>query len=279
MVSVLLMGGMGNQMFQYALGRSLADEAGVPLHLDTSFLKRRDMPKGFVYRNYDLDLFKVRGNVDHEKKWEKPYTFSERYFHFDPSGLTEALNALKTGRNVFLEGYWQSPKYFQKNEQKIREDFSFEQPIEFAPERIQSMAEKIDSQPSVMVNVRRTDYLNTDFHGVMGQAYIQSAVRKLEEIEPNANYFVFSDDVEWCAAHIKLPNMTLVDHSYKGDRFSYYLQLMKRCRHFIIPNSTFAWWAAWLNTNTDQLVYAPKQWFTDSSIRSEDLIPTHWIRI
>jgi hypothetical protein len=113
----------------------------------------------------------------------------------------------------------------------------------------------------------------------MGTDYISNAKKIVESKVENPHYFIFSDDVEWCKENIKFENMTLVDHSYKGDRFSYYLQLMSNCKHFIIPNSSFAWWSAWLNTNQDKVVVAPKQWFTDSNINTNDLIPSSWIRI
>ena len=141
------------------------------------------------------------------------------------------------------------------------------------------MYNKINSSNSVLINVRRTDFLNGDFHGVMGMDYINNAVSFIESKVDNPHYFIFSDDIEWCRDNIKLDNMAIVDHSYKGDRFGYYLQLMKSCKNFIIPNSTFAWWAAWLNENENKIVIAPKKWLNNESVNTKDLIPSNWIRI
>jgi hypothetical protein len=73
--------------------------------------------------------------------------------------------------------------------------------------------------------------------------------------------------------------MFIVDHTYKGNKFEIYLELMKSCKHFIIPNSTFAWWAAWLSDNKNKIVVCPQKWFTESKINTNDLIPSNWIRI
>jgi hypothetical protein len=130
-----------------------------------------------------------------------------------------------------------------------------------------------------MINVRRADYLNTDFHGVYGIDYIKSAVKIIESKIENPKYFIFSDDIEWCVENVNLPNMTIVNHFYKGSKFSHYLQLMMNCKHFIIPNSSFAWWSAWLSKSSDKIVIAPKRWFNRDDINTNDLIPENWIRI
>jgi hypothetical protein len=130
-----------------------------------------------------------------------------------------------------------------------------------------------------MVHVRRGDYLKTNFHGVVSVEYIKQAAKMLKKRFDDMQFFVFSDDLPWCKENLKLKKCTYVERDYTGDRCEYYPQLMKRCKHHIISNSTFAWWAAWLNDNPDQHVIAPKRWFTDSSINTNDLIPENWVRI
>lgn len=141
------------------------------------------------------------------------------------------------------------------------------------------MLYKIKSSNSVLLNVRRTDYLNTHYHGVMDKEYLEKGIEIIKSKIEKPYFFLFSDDIEWCKENLKYEDMTIVDHSYKGDRFSYYLQLMMNCKNFIIPNSSFAWWAAWLNNDDDKVVICPKNWFTDSKIDTSDLIPENWIRI
>ncbi len=291
MIVVTLMGGMGNQMFQYALGRSLSIKYNRPLKIDLSFLKRKDMGPKFIYRDYDLDLFNVYEDFDINQIGYSNYAWSgpngslvkinEPHYQYSEMMMKSIGDSISSNPevNFLISGYWQTPLYFKDIESQIRKDFTFKDDIDNSDDYIKDMLEKIRSTNSVLLNIRRTDYLNTNYHGVMGNEYLDKGVELIESKVENPHYFVFSDDVEWCKENIKYTNMTIVDHSYKGDRFGYYLQLMKNCKHFIIPNSSFAWWAAWLNEDPNKIVITPKQWFTDSNINTNDLIPYNWIRI
>ena len=272
MIIVRLMGGCGNQMFQYAFGRNLSLKYNVPLKLDLSFLKRRDMGPNFTYRDYDLDIFNIKEDFQHSG-----YTAVVNEPHFNYSGpLVKKIDEVyKLNKlNLLIDGYWQSPKYFSEFEQQIRSDFTFKNTITDS-----ELLSNILSSNSVMINIRRTDYLNTNYHGVLDMTYINSGINIINQKVKNPQYFIFSDDIEWCRQNIHLDNMTIVDHSHKGDRFSNYLQLMTSCKHFIIPNSTFAWWAAWLNSSKSKVVVSPKDWFADKNTNTTDLIPSNWIRI
>lgn len=275
MIIVTLMGGMGNQMFQYAFAKSLSLKYNTQVKIDLSFLKRKDMGPNFIYRDYDLDIFNVTEDFEINPVGET-YKANEPHFHYSSDLLNTLDNPLKNGKNIILNGYWQTPLYFDDS---LRKDFEFKDKVENTTGIIKEMYNLIKSTNSVMINVRRTDYLNTNFHGVMGNDYIMNGVKVIESKINNPHYFIFSDDIEWCKENIKLNNMTFVDHNYKGNRFAYYLQLMSSCNHFIIPNSTFAWWAAWLNNSDDKIVISPENWFTDKNINTNDLIPKKWIKI
>jgi hypothetical protein len=278
-IIVKLMGGLGNQMFQYAMGRRISLEQGVPLKLDLSFLQRRDMGSDFVYRCYDLDMFVMAPDLDPIAQ-SGTVTVSQPHFHYSPEVIAAAENLLKSGRNIVLEGHWQTQKYFGSYGDEIRGDFEFRNKVEVGcdSDTLQLLG-LIKSTDSVMVNIRRTDYLNTNFHGVMGVEYVTEATKIIRTKIEDPSYFVFSDDIEWCKKHIRLPRMHFVDHKHAGSKFEYYLQLMKWCKHFIIPNSTFAWWSAWLNRSSEKIVIAPKNWFSDLRIDTTDLVPSNWIRI
>lgn len=279
MIIVTLMGGMGNQMFQYSLAKSLSIKNNIPFKIDLSFLKNRNMGSDFVYRDYDLDIFNISPDFDINKSdVEGLINLKEPTYHY----CEEIMDFVQqhSNENIRIEGYWQTPKYFRGIEDEIRKDFLFIEPIEKNKDtNIISMLDDILSSNSIMINVRRTDYLNTNFHGVMGNDYITNACKLIESKVDNPKYFIFSDDIDWCIDNIKLDNMVIVDHTYKGNKFGTYLQLMKSCKNFIIPNSSFAWWAAWLNEDYNKIVIAPKMWFTDSNIDTSDLIPSNWIRI
>lgn len=292
MVIVKLMGGLGNQMFQYALGKAMAKRLETTLKLDLDFLLDRTPRENFVFRDYDLDVFNLsveralpddispffyqpKNKFDklfsRLKKWWVPYTaYREAHFHVDPAVF------LLSG-NIYLEGYWQSAQYFQDIEDEIRTDFSFRSPI--APTSKQ-LSDEIENKNSVCINVRRADFLNTSFHGVCNMNYFGPAIEFMASRVVNSHFFVFSDDPEWCLNNFKLPyRFTFVGHEHKGEKFSSYLQLMAQCKHFIIPNSSFAWWAVWMNQGDEKVVVAPTVWFTDSSWDTCDLIPNTWIRM
>ncbi|MCB0311206.1 MAG: alpha-1,2-fucosyltransferase, partial [Bdellovibrionales bacterium] len=147
-----------------------------------------------------------------------------------------------------------------------------------------ALALKIQEANSVCLNVRRADFVNNplanQFHGFCDSSYLQKAAERILGIHPEVAFYVFSDDIAWCQSNLQLPApTTFVDHSFKGQKFETYLYLMTLCNHFVIPNSTFGWWAAWLASNKQKIVIAPENWFVDKSIVTSDLIPQSWIRL
>lgn len=277
MIIARLAGGLGNQMFQYAFARTLSLRHNTPLKIDLSFLKNRNMGPNFVYRNYELDIFNVVEDFDFT--FENCIRAGEPHSNFSQE-MVNSIARYQIDKDIMIDGYWQSVKYFEEFESVIKSDLTFKNLVnDSSDDKIQSMLNDIRSTNSVMLNIRRTDFLNNDFHGVMGLEYINKSTELLESKIDSPKYFIFSDDIEWCKENIKLNNMVIVDHSYKGDRFSYYLQLMKECKNFIIPNSSFAWWSAWLSDSPNKIVIAPKKWLNDENINTNDLIPSDWIRI
>lgn len=290
MIVVNLKGGLGNQMFQYALGRTLAIKNNTQIKMDLTFLRNQPRTKDDTFREYDLGIFHIIEEfATHDDRdlfglnsvWGKFYskffktgTCREKHFHFDP-------DVLRLGENVYLDGYWQSYKYFKNIESDIRQEFTFKNQLD---ERNQALAEEIQSNNSVCLNVRRADFVNipsrNKVHGVCDMIYFNQAINYLASKISNFTIYVFSDDIPWCRQNIQTNYPTkIVDHEYAGDKFQYYLRHMSLCKHFIIPNSTFAWWAAWLSNNPEKIVIAPKKWFNVTSIETKDLIPDAWIRI
>lgn len=293
MIIVKLMGGLGNQMFQYAAAKSLAGHLRTSFKLDTTFLLDRTPKENFVYRDFDLDIFNINPGIATKEEtdrftrkpssalaqylawvknkiWQSKYYF-EPHFHFTP-------DFFKLPANCYLDGYWQSPKYFTNVEKELRIDFSFNESIQ---RNSLKLHKSILEQTSVCVNVRRADFLSNAFHGVCDMKYFAPAIEIVASRINNPHFFIFSDDPEWCKENIK-PSypVTFVGHEHAGYKFSNYLQLMSQCKHYIIPNSSFAWWAVWLNTRLEEkIVVAPQSWFADSSWNSKDLIPDTWIRV
>jgi hypothetical protein len=272
-VVVKLQGGMGNQMFQYAFGKKISVNSGRNLVLDRSFLLNK-IPgpwNNYICRDYDLDIFNISNHSVVDQ-------FNDDFFYVgetvDPHSdisqidrLSESI--LKIGaENVYTDGYWASPRYFS-------DSFLFDEEFSVRKDLIMgnALSEEISQSNSVMINIRRTDFLNGNFHGVYGKDYILKCIEEIEKKEIGLKYYIFSDDLPWCYENLSdIPSSFIVDHSYKGDRFSNYLHLMTLCKHFIIPNSTFAWWAAFLSKNKDKRVFYPKVWLKGPGIETDFLV-------
>jgi hypothetical protein len=292
MIIVKLAGGLGNQMFQYAFGRCLAHRQGFELKFDRSeFNIEQAGKKGHVFREYDLGILNIQENFATKeevfklgKRFEndlldracnrifgrKKSYLLEPHFHFSPT----AYNAPD---NVYLVGYWQTEKYFKAIEPLIRTEFTFKEEMS---EKAKEMLGRINNSNSICLNVRRGDFVTNNFHGSHGAAYFGEADAVIKQKIADYTYYVFSDEIEWCEENLKFDNPTVfVSHEFAGKKFQDYIRLMAACKHFVIPNSSFAWWAVWLNQDKDKIVIAPKIWFTDSSFNTNDLIPAGWIRI
>jgi hypothetical protein len=287
---VRLKGGMGNQMFQYALGRTLSLRYRVPLVLDIELYKLKNH---LTKREYDLDVFNVEGSIAAREEIPiRERNYGNGKFLFDLNEFVRGIvnrrgkehsfafdpKILSLGPDAYLDGYWQSPKYFNAIADVIRKDFSLKKP---PAENIQKLAEEIKSQNSLCIHVRRGDFVGNKLHEVVvGTEYYTKEVEYIKGRATVDKIYVFSDDIKWCENNLKFqfPTMFIGDE-YSGVKAEGNLYLMSLCKNFIIPNSTFSWWGAWLSSNPNKIVIVPKQWFADPAINSSDLIPPEWIRI
>jgi hypothetical protein len=179
--------------------------------------------------------------------------------------------------NTVYEGWWQSAQYFSGVAEEIRHEFSFKAPP--LPNSLE-LLDEIQHTNSVCLNVRRTDFLQVDTLNTTNKDYFLRAVDYLADRVEQPVFYVFSDDMPWCGQHLQFPHKTVfVQHDMKGEKFGNYHRLMRACRHFIIPNSSFAWWAVWLNDSPEKIVVAPRNWFNDPDIDTSDLVPQDWVRL
>lgn len=292
MIIVKLGGGLGNQMFQYAFAKYLALKHDTTLKVDIqSLLSRKAVRKSFVFRNYDLDIFNITPQLAEQKEVD---AFKRSSSHLTDKVLTKLLGFKKgyihephfhfskscfaAPDNAYLDGYWQSEKYFSNiSDQLKQQDFSFKQPLQ--PGGKELLAE-ISSSNAVCLNVRRGDFVTNSFHGTCSIEYYQKAEEMIRAQVTDPTFYVFSDEIEWCRNNLLLQSTTkYIGHEYAGTKFQDYLRLMAACKHFIIPNSTFAWWAVWFNNNKDKIVIAPKNWFGDNTIKTTDLTSPNWLLI
>lgn len=291
MIIVKLKGGLGNQLFQYAAARSLALRHAAELKVDITFLGPS--------RRYGLDRFMTRAAIASpeeitmltgERRGLQQFvrtvrevfsgegkagrnTYLEPHFHYD-AGLGSAPD------NTYLDGYWQSERYFKEIEGTIRSEFR----LRVAADDVnQKTATAIRAVNAVSLHIRRGDYATCsethEVHGLCPLDYYEEATRIISARVSAPVFFVFSDDPGWVRENLFLDApMTIVSHNGTelGEED---LRLISLCRHHIIANSSFSWWGAWLNPSTEKIVIAPRRWFNKADIDTADLLPPAWMSI
>lgn len=287
-----LQGGLGNQMFQYALGRKLSLLHEASLLLDLAFF---ELPSGrHTSRAFELGAFVLSYQRASEaqiriaqhggselRAWLSsihPRLARDRIRR--ESGFTFDRTVFNLDSEAYLDGYWQSEKYFSDIADVIRADFQFREPLSGSNAQI---AEQITDTVSVSVHVRRGDYISqaaASAHFVsLGIDYFEGAIGYILEALPDASFFVFSDDPEWAKKNIRTSApLYFVTHN-AGHRDFEDLRLMSMCKHHIIANSSFSWWGAWLNEDKTKRVIAPSRWFTDPGMDTKDLTPASWMHM
>ncbi len=278
MIYVKLKGGLGNQMFQYATGKFLSLKNQTPLVLDTSYFNI-DFQGKVTPRNYGLDNFNISDNSGSGnsikdyiyKLLEKKNVFKEsKISEYNPQ-LTETKS-----KNIELEGYWQSEKYFLPIREILCKEFTLAKP---GTEAFLHSLDQIKSSQAVSIHVRHGDYMNDEkvkaTHYVCTPDYFAKAIDYLNSKISMPKFFVFSDDIPWCKATLP-PNLQI---SYVTNTLAHEdIYLMSRCMHNIISNSSFSWWGAWLNQFNDKIVVAPQNWKVNPE-GTQDVIPEKWIKI
>ncbi|MGH7156964.1 MAG: alpha-1,2-fucosyltransferase [Candidatus Saccharimonadales bacterium] len=279
MVITRLYGGLGNQMFQYAVGLVLADRLSTRLYMDLSWFEAIKGNANVAQRVYELDVFdiypKQLGLLDKISiKLNSPISFKEQ-------GLGYQKSFRNLRGNIILDGYWQSYKYLDRKRELVLEAFSFPEKISQKNLKIFSSIQKAES---VSIHIRRGDYVQMKhtniYHGVIPLSYYSQAIAYFESLLNGPVFYIFSDDPKWCRTNLKLRSPAVFVDNNRGQRSGVEdLRLMSACKHNIIANSSFSWWAAWLNSNPQKIVCSPKDWFAGTKHRIQDRIPKDWLII
>lgn len=279
-------GGLGNQMFQWAFGRALEKKTGIKTIFDMSFFKKR------YARPYELNVFNLNAQFVEDfwlklklkilwrfrkklngKKFLGLTLYSEPHFEFDK-------NIFKIEPNTYIEGFFQSEKYFQDIENELRADFQFKN---LPDEENQKLIEKISATNSISLHIRRGDYVKKkryqNLYAACSLDYYKRGVEYISERYPNPTLFIFSDDINWVKENLNLPYGSIYVSHNTGSKSYEDMRLMSLCKHNIIANSSFSWWGAWLNNNKEKIVIAPQKWFNDEKITQTDVIPQSWVKL
>ena len=247
-IVVRILGGLGNQMFQYACAKTFASNKNAVLILDTTYYNHTY--RNMTYRKYQLSTFSLDADILSEdilsQLPEELNIYEEDLWY----KYEECLFEMETP--CYLVGYWQSWKYFQSMRQNLCEDFYFSE--QFLSSDIKNLAIELSQKQSVGIHVRRTDYAYHP-HGILPIHYYQNAIRYINQQINCPVFYVFSDDPDWVEDNFDIRKSFLV---IKGNTDIEDMYLMSQCKHNIIANSTFSWWAAWLNSNPDKIVIVPQ---------------------
>lgn len=295
MIITRLIGGLGNQMFQYAVARALSLRLDTSLSLDIKDLDTYKLHQGFELNSVFATDAKIATNSDLSQllKWQAPRLvkslMNKRVFSslrnknwIAEPGFRYWDGISNLHHKAYLDGYWQSELYFKDYADVIRSDFQFQGALD--SDNL-LLANNIDSCNSIGLHVRRGDYLSNpssaSVHGVCSLDYYKDAMSYIESIVEKPTYFVFSDDLEWVRKKLQVSDRSIVyvDNNHGKDSYKD-MWLMSLCKHNIIANSTFSWWGAWLNSHAGKIIVAPKKWFKDSYMQSHaiNIYPESWVK-
>lgn len=306
MIYLAIHGRLGNQMFQYAFARSLQEKTGQNIKIDWhhvhdsaiefpnvgyqdslkelnvmpyqstdvceykkdmnffQYLALRDYERHFPYKSSLTEIANFQRKFANKHKSQGIFWFTNGYYDF---------NMKKYPKNMFLNGYFESTKYFENVEDKLKEEFT---PKHDKLEHNLELYDKIENSESVCVSIRRGDFVGHSFHNVCRTEYFLKAMDIIKEKVPNAKFFIFSNEVDWIKENVdfKYP----VEFEEGKDPVWEKLRLMYSCKHFVLSNSTFSWWSQYLSKNPDKVVVAPDRWYNDD-IKSELLNNDNFIKI
>ena len=292
MVIVKIIGGLGNQMFQYACGKALSTERSLPLLLDVSDFKSYTRHNGFELENvfgikdqfadedFLFEKFGLRGLSPLRKFLKNKflrYVAHPRIVYEDPSRFNELSNT--TGSPIWLVGHWQSEAYFRRINSIIINDFTFRTVVR---DDINELLTKIDSSVSVSMHIRRGDYLSdrktrSILHS-LDMGYYARAMDYFDSALKHCRYFIFSDDLDWVRDRFPKSKEAILVALNRGRESFIDMWLMSRCKHHVIANSTFSWWGAWLGGFNSKIVIAPRKWYLKESNYLSP-IPQGWVKL
>ena len=305
--------GLGNQMFQYAAGRALSLYKNVPFKIDISSyegysLRKFELDTFFAIspcRATKEEVSNYQITQPLKSAWNRLFPSDKMRFYtcpYEETGIKRTIlkvnellspahtkktylepdyhfseDFFRTPDDVFLIGFWMSWRYFKVFDKEIRQDFTIR------PELVRHLIDiekEIIKNNSVSIHIRRTDFTtqkNSSLHGVIPIEFYNKAIDEISNKMPSPHFYVFSDDVTWAKEnlHSSFP-ITFVS----GDVTSTAVEdfyLMTVCKHNIIANSTFSWWAAYLNSNSGKMIIAPEKWYNTSPFNYKDVYPLSWL--
>lgn len=295
MFCIQLNGGLGNQMFQYAFGRAIAEKYKTHFSLDSSLLENHKQNQDDTIRNFELAIFQQeskRASKQELAKFKKTILLNKIKNKFKIPFLPNSKIILEKNlklnnnffkrKNFYFVGYWQSEHYFESIENIIRSDFIFKTNLS---DKNKDLKNQLDNTNSVSIHIRRGDYVSNQSasknHGTCSVEYYRKAIETIKDQVLNPVFYIFSDDFEWVKkSNLGVSEYEVIDWNI-GEKSYLDMQMMSYCKHNIIANSSFSWWGAWLNSFDNKIVIAPQRWFVDNLKNShfQSLMPKKWLKL
>ncbi|WP_299121659.1 alpha-1,2-fucosyltransferase [uncultured Tenacibaculum sp.] len=267
MVIIRIVGGLGNQMFQYAYAKAL-QLSGYDVKIDITKFKKYKLHGGYQLDKYKIDLDSASSFAINLGKLGLKKSLKEKSLLFN-----QDFKSIKG--NEYVKGYFQTEKYFSEIRDTLLEQFTIN--IDLATSTKDYSKQIKEAKISCSLHIRRGDYISdqkaNSVHGTCSLEYYKEAIELLNKKYGEVKFFIFSDDIEWVKSNLPVENAVYVDHKTIPHEDIY---LMSLCNHNITANSTFSWWGAWLNKNENKTVIAPKQWYID---KENEIVPQNWVRI
>ena len=278
-----MIGGIGNQLFQYAAARSISYLKGVPIKVDTSFYDLKTDNRFFSLHHFNTIIIKAqKEEIDKLiaktsssfyarilKRFRFPTRFYKKTHIIENSKKVIDKRITNCNNDAFIEGWFQNEMYFKGIRDVLLKEFTLKNDER---KEFQEARNKIINCESVSIHFRRGDYLTNKYFGPAPLDYYYRAIKYINERVILPVYYIFSDEIDWVKKNFKIEgNFHYLDSSRKNlsihptENDSQDLMLMKQCKYNIVANSTFSWWAAWLNTNPEKIIIAPKKWYDDPS--------------
>ncbi len=283
MIITELNGGLGNQLFQYAAGLSLALKHQTTLKVSIQF-KNNDTSRNLGLSHFNTNV--IEANQEEINQLYSSSTLNrsiqallpppfKHYFREKHFAYQSGFN--KLGPNVYLKGYWQSELYFSSIADQVKATFTLK-PEYYSS--VLSLIEEIKTSESVSIHIRKGDYLlhpYSEYYASLESAYYITAIAALQEQHPQLKLFVFTDDPNWVNENLHLASPYRLISGIETSSMYEDFQAMLSCKYHIIANSSFSWWTAWLSAREGKKVIAPKQWFKNGPTDTQDLVPKSWL--
>lgn len=302
MLIVRMVGGLGNQLFQYAFARTLSKKLNRKLYIDDSWyyevhlLDNKSCPYSTTIRNFFLKYYNIQTPIINKVhlNWIKRLEIKSKYSHFFRFLLDGPMNKLSFEKinhknysfdvikkipRAYLIGYWQNNDIIDNYKQLLSNDLILKNPLS---KRNELYLNSINSKNSIAVHFRRGDYISNpkyrELYAPCSKKYYQNGIKLIQNLINNPHFYIFSDDIKWVKNNYDFTtDTTFIDNS--GPEYEH-LFLMNQCKHQITANSTFSWWAAWLNTNPHKIIITPLYWYYDKHLNETvTRIPDEWIKI